>query len=847
MKMLSHLLQGEGTPNRVKEVVRENEIDRRRHEVEGNGRGRREAGVAPRDEARALAMAATVKADLHRRYRNGESPAVAEYLDRYPELRDYNDRMVSLIYEEFCLRKDANEDVGIESFCDRYPEWKKAVASQLKCHLLINEAAGLKSLINKAAESRPTTPEFPNPGESFGEFDLISILGTGGSSRVFLARDSSLGGREVVLKVAVDQGNEPTILGRLIHPRIVWINSVSYHPTKPLRGLSMPYHPGLPLDEILKRLRTSRPRDARAFWDVLVAGPVGTSNDGAVPASPPIRELPGGDGWSGFPFHGTYAQGVAWIGQVLAETLDYAHGQRIFHRDIKPGNVLMTRRGGPLLLDFNMAESAQVPERAQDVLHGGTPPYMAPEQIRAFLNPALSTRGDASSDVYSLGLVLRELLTGRLPDLPDMALPLRLALSDLLELRARAHLGIRDENPDVPHALEAIVSRCLAFNPEERYTSAADLAADLKNFLRLQPLRFARNPSIRERVENWLGCRQRIVELGIATTIGVATLLNPLSLEDLPSFREAVRAFRGHRYAYAIGPLKGLADAHPNSPVPSLLLALARNTPGCDFAQVEDAFRRGMSVPGAHEIVQKWATDNPSVNLPSGLDKFADSCFSGCSLDSATTEWSNRLLNDSEQAIRLSLRIDPGRRQTMLRLATLEESRKNYPAAYDLVSDRIAEFRGRKQGPIDYRLDVYPSLLLSHCRIGLLWAEQIRAEKKLESVPKFRELLIKGLSDLDECDRLGIHDKEAKFKAKYMRVKALSALIELNCELSRFDEAQDRLNQWPEAVKRLREFNDRTIPGLDKMLARIRVLKKQIQLALKAQRQDKLSSNLPSQ
>ena len=183
----------------------------------------------------------------------------------------------------------------------------------------------------------------------------------------------------------------------------------------------------------------------------------------------------------------------------------------------------------------------------------------------------------------------------------------------------------------------------------------------------------------------------------------------------------------------------------------------------------------------------------------------------------------------------------------MLRLATLEESRKNFKAAYDLVSDRIAEFRGRKQGPIDYRLDVYPSLLLSHCRIGLLWAEQIRAEKKLEGVPKFRELLIKGLSDLDECDRLGIHDKEAKFKAKYMRVKALSALIELNCELSQFDEAQDRLNEWPEAVKRLREFNDRTIPGLDKMLARIRVLKKQIQLALKAQRQDKLSINLPSQ
>ena len=82
---------------------------------------------------------------------------------------------------------------------------------------------------------------------------------------------------------------------------------------------------------------------------------------------------------------------------------------------MKPGNVLLTLQHGPQLLDFNLAESPHSADNAQSALHGGTLPYMAPEQIEAFINPDLWDKVGAKADIYSLGLVLRELLTGQKP------------------------------------------------------------------------------------------------------------------------------------------------------------------------------------------------------------------------------------------------------------------------------------------------------------------------------------------------------------------------------------------------------------------------------------------------
>ena len=140
---------------------------------------------------------------------------------------------------------------------------------------------------------------------------------------------------------------------------------------------------------------------------------------------------------------------------------------------------------------------------------GGTLPYMAPEQIEAFLNPDLWGTVGARADIYSLGLVLRELLTGQAPDVPDDKLPPARAMRELLDRRAIMPTDVRSQNPEIPHALEAIVQRCLMFDPEKRYPDSQALADDLECFLSRKPLRHAVNPSRRERVENWVARNHR--------------------------------------------------------------------------------------------------------------------------------------------------------------------------------------------------------------------------------------------------------------------------------------------------------------------------------------------------
>ena len=138
----------------------------------------------------------------------------------------------------------------------------------------------------------------------------------------------------------------------------------------------------------------------------------------------------------GFPVRGTFSQGAAWIVMVLARALHYAHGRQIYHRDVKPANILLTINHGPQLLDFNLAESPHSADHAQAALRGGTLPYMAPEQIESFFNPELWASVGAGADIYSLGLVLRELLTGQMPDLPRKGLPAARAMSELLDRTA---------------------------------------------------------------------------------------------------------------------------------------------------------------------------------------------------------------------------------------------------------------------------------------------------------------------------------------------------------------------------------------------------------------------------
>lgn len=476
------------------------------------------------------ALAVLIKEDLRQRFTRGERPAVVDYLDRFPVLRERqsHNRMISLAYEEFCLREEHGERPDPESFCQRYEPWRDSLVSQLRYHDAFSQLA-----------SMPHKPmHFPEPGELFRQFRLCSELGRGGVARVYLARNDNLGGRKFVLKLSPDHGDEPSIQGQLDHPHIVAVTHVEHEPETGLRGLFMPYWPGLPLNQVIDRIdpARTRPRSASALWNSLGA-----------PAEEEQRiEDAGRPTWSDYPRRGSHADAVAWVGLKLAEALAHAHGRGIIHRDIKPANILLTRRGGPLLLDFNLAHASSHAEEADAANRGGTLPYMAPEQLRAFLDPDAWDQVGSTADLYSLGLVLRELLVGDGPPKLPEGLSAARAVAELLDLRSETPPPpVRQIQPTLPASLDAILSRCVAPNPRDRYSSAEMLAEDFRRFLSRQPRQQAPRS---ERLACWLrrNCAAltlallAVVILAVTLSGGVAVgtlraprIAAPGSLEDL--------------------------------------------------------------------------------------------------------------------------------------------------------------------------------------------------------------------------------------------------------------------------------------------------------------------------
>ncbi|MBI2895174.1 MAG: serine/threonine protein kinase [Deltaproteobacteria bacterium] len=163
------------------------------------------------------------------------------------------------------------------------------------------------------------------------------------------------------------------------------------------------------------------------------------------------------------------------IAMNIARALDYAHFRGIIHRDIKPANIMLSKKGEVKLMDFGIARDDSLQDLTQTGTGLGTPSYMSPEQI-------LGDKLDYRTDIFSLGIVLYQMVTGRKPFVEDAQ------RSVMQKIRLDRYTSPRKVNPTVPRALERIMARCMEKLPSNRYPSAQALMGDLEEFLKSRVL-----------------------------------------------------------------------------------------------------------------------------------------------------------------------------------------------------------------------------------------------------------------------------------------------------------------------------------------------------------------------
>jgi serine/threonine protein kinase/tetratricopeptide (TPR) repeat protein len=401
------------------------------------------------------------------RWHAGGTPLAEEYLDRHPELWLRPDPALELIAEELALRAEHGHPLSRTELARRFPRWGPQVETLWRCQHEFGD--------------RPDERTHPGPGATLGEFRLLSELGRGANGTVFLARQSALVGRTVVLKLAPAAGGEHLSLARLQHNAIVPLYSAHEFPEHGLRGLCLPYFGRATLAALLA-----------SFAEV--PGPMRTGAcllsvleeiESGSPVPLPVRG-PACDALR----RSTFVDAICRIGAALADALAYAHSRGLVHLDVKPSNVLIAADGEPMLLDFHLAR-APLGAGATPAGLGGTREYMAPEHAAAVdavrRGEPLPAAVGPRADLYSLGRLLTEAL-----------------------------------GPDVPVGLGDVLARCTAPNPDVRYADAAALAADLRRHLADLPFRGVPNRSLSERWHKWR--RRRPLALPTAL-IGTAVAL----------------------------------------------------------------------------------------------------------------------------------------------------------------------------------------------------------------------------------------------------------------------------------------------------------------------------------
>ena len=348
--------------------------------------------------------------------------------------------------------------------------------------------------------------------KTIAHFTLLRLLGSGGQGEVYLAVDNRLH-RKVALKLLsrrldfVDPtlrsrivarfAREAEVASRLDHPGICSV--YEFGEAHGLPWIAMQLVDGSSLQQRIAESHATKGPDAPAQHDEFIS----------TVAIPDVRRddasrSPGASRTGG-PARPEILRIVRFF-ESAADALHEAHEAGLVHRDIKPGNLMVTPTGGAMILDFGLAhdERGDGPQLTMTGDFMGTPAYMSPEQLAAN-----RIRVDRRSDIYSLGVALFESLTLQRP----FESPTREGLYRKINFEPTPSL--RRLNAEIPKDLEVVVHRCLEKNPDRRYQTARGLADDLRRFQRFEPIQ-ARSTGAVTRLTLWARRNPVIASLGSA-------------------------------------------------------------------------------------------------------------------------------------------------------------------------------------------------------------------------------------------------------------------------------------------------------------------------------------------
>ncbi len=388
------------------------------------------------------------------------NPAAVEELLRGSPFEDDPDALLDLVYNEIVVQEEMGLDPSLETYIARYPHLEADLRLHFEVHKAFQEPALLDTPDHRYDDSWPQADPYETTADpELPDYQLVRVLGHGGMATVYLARHRRLhrdvalkmfkAGRSVTAREVFRIRTEAEAMARLAHPNILHIYEIG-------ESLGAPY---LALEYAAQGTLAQK-----------------------LQKSP----LP--------------AHAAAELIETLARALQVAHQRHIVHRDLKPANILFAHDGTPKIADFGLAkvqQDSQVSyvEATRTGESMGTPRYMAPEQAAGHTEHV-----GPATDIYALGNLLYECLTGRAPFLSSSVVETaRMICND-------DPLPPRRLQPEIPRDLETICLRCLEKDPVRRYSSALALADDLRRYSRGEPI-LARPTPPWERGIKW--CRRR--------------------------------------------------------------------------------------------------------------------------------------------------------------------------------------------------------------------------------------------------------------------------------------------------------------------------------------------------